>query len=104
MSATKPIEANTRGYYLLASDKNGFGLSVWWKPDGCGYTTDLDEAGFYSEKEARETESLSRGVVIAVPVDVAWAASFRATRVDSIDTSSKPVDKTAKNRHEEEEG
>lgn len=47
----------------------------WWKPDSCGYTTCIDQAGRYSEDEAR---SICRnGSCIAVPIEV--AAKFART-------------------------
>lgn len=27
---------------------------VYWRPDGCGYTNNRIEAGFYTEQEAKE--------------------------------------------------
>jgi len=32
--------------------------SLWWKPDRCGYTREILEAGLYSEDEARRIERL----------------------------------------------
>lgn len=34
--------------YLLWSNKH----AMWWRPNGWGYTADVDEAGRYSEADA----------------------------------------------------
>lgn len=39
----------------------------WYRPDSCGYTSDVTQAGRYSEEYAREQERASHGDCIAVP-------------------------------------
>lgn len=36
--------------WLVWSNEHG----AWWKPDHCGYTSDIGEAGRYTQQEARE--------------------------------------------------
>jgi hypothetical protein len=49
------------------------GLCVWWKAGGNGYTNDLDAAGRWSEKEARD---LAGDRDLAVHERVATQASY----------------------------
>lgn len=41
---------------------------LWWKPSRAGYTRDVNEAGRYTEEEARSIERI-RGLDTAVPED-----------------------------------
>jgi hypothetical protein len=43
---------------------------VWWRPDSAGYTTSLDEAGRYTEQEAKSITCL-RSVGATEPRDIA---------------------------------
>ncbi len=39
--------------YLIQDSRGYVGNDVlWWGPDGCGYTTDIDKAGRYTEEYA----------------------------------------------------
>ena len=49
---------------------------IFWGPDESGYTTDLDQAGRYTEEEAKRIEK-RRGKERAVPLKVAEAAVRR---------------------------
>lgn len=42
----------------------------WWKPDGRGYTSNLDEAGKYDEKTAVSIERGRPGLDKAWPVEL----------------------------------
>jgi len=56
---------------------------LWWGPDRCGYTTDINKAGQYAEKEARAIES-HRGSDVAWPVDMVLGSSQRCMMVDAM--------------------
>jgi hypothetical protein len=60
------------GYFVL-SLKNGpiQGLELWWRPDGAGYTTDLLEAGIYTQEEIDTEEMLFNDGVETEAVAVA---------------------------------
>jgi hypothetical protein len=53
-------------YYI----QNGFvgNAMCWWRPDGKGYTTDIKDAGRYSEEDAKE-QARMRFEDIAWPCD-----------------------------------
>jgi hypothetical protein len=44
----------TRTYLLWSGDRQ-----AWWRPDAGGYTTDISEAGWYSEADAKRYEKAS---------------------------------------------
>lgn len=61
--------------YYIQDTRSYCGDSVvWWRPKRQGYTFRLDDAGEYSEREARRIENL-RGTDKAIPVDAARAAA-----------------------------
>jgi hypothetical protein len=39
-------------YYLRNDGYQGNAL-IWWRPGSCGYTADLNQAGKYSEEQAK---------------------------------------------------
>ena len=45
--------------YLILSLKYSPGRfgAIWWRPEGCGYTEDINKAGRYSEYEVFENET-----------------------------------------------
>lgn len=53
-------------YYLLKADTIHADRCTWWRPDSQGYTTNLDEAGLYTEAKARSWERSSGQSTIAV--------------------------------------
>src|SRR6185369_5534985 len=56
---------------------------LWWRPDRKGYTTNLDEAGAYTEEAARAIERL-RGTDRAWPVSAVQAGVTRAVDVEKL--------------------
>lgn len=40
-------------YYILDDRAVVGNCALWWRPNGCGYTTELREAGKYTKSEAR---------------------------------------------------
>lgn len=39
-------------YYIQDTRQVVGNCALWWKSKRCGYTTDIDEAGLYSQEEA----------------------------------------------------
>lgn len=70
-------------YYI--QDTRGFvGDSVmWWRPDGKGYTINLEEAGEYDEEKARAIET-NRSTDKPIPCEVARAASSTHVMADRL--------------------
>ncbi len=52
--------------FVLYSKKWSNGIAVWWRPDGKGYTDNLDAAGDYTEAEARSIQAGCHGDAIAI--------------------------------------
>lgn len=48
--------------WLLLSISHSREFALWWKPDERGYTTDLQQAGKYTEERAKFLESRSDSV------------------------------------------
>ncbi len=71
---------STTASYLVASFKHSpWGNSVvWWGPDSRGYTSHIDQAGRYSEADARSIESSSHRSSIAVPESEAVVVAHRS--------------------------
>jgi hypothetical protein len=69
-------------YYLLSLKHSQARFNVWtfWGKDRCGYVWDLENAGQYTEAEARKASSLEPDETVAIPVEVVEALSVR--RVD----------------------
>ncbi len=64
-----PIPASSREYYIVCA-KHLVGSDVlFWKPNACGYTTLLDEAGVYSYEQALKHHMPDHGHVM-VPYEV----------------------------------
>ena len=82
-NVTRPREEEARGeplYYIQDSrDYVGLDLSLW-RPEGKGYTCDLDEAGLFTLAETRT----GRPTDVAVPRAAAQAASMRVVCDDRL--------------------
>lgn len=57
-------------------------LLVWYRPNSIGYTESVDEAGRYTEAEAKRVEGQCSGNTLAVPVAVAESLAKRVVRAD----------------------
>lgn len=59
-------------YLILDTRPNDLfpGLCVWWKPERCGYTSFLSDAGRYTEREAK-AQGRRRSTDVAVPFALA---------------------------------
>ena len=72
-------EACPDGYYLYSKkdEKAGYndGCILWWKPNGAGYTTNLHEAGVFTQEYKDKAQ---RKELVFVPCHLAWGSSFVA--------------------------
>jgi hypothetical protein len=50
---------SAREYYILDTDRPRGDLCRWWKPRRMGYTCNLDEAGLYTEAQARSEQGVA---------------------------------------------
>lgn len=53
--------------YLILSKERSALTAIWWKPAERGYTQFIEEAGRYSEDEARRIVADSRGQELMIP-------------------------------------
>jgi hypothetical protein len=71
--------ANERGMFFILDTRTPVGnCALWWAKDSRGYTCDLDEAGIYTEAEARS----HRDTDVAVPCEVARKHTVVHCRLD----------------------
>lgn len=75
---TEATAANAPRTFLILSVKwSRSSVLTWWGPGRCGYVWRIDEAGLYTEAEAREIEASTHTDAIAVPLAEAEAKSAR---------------------------
>ena len=67
-------------YYIQFAGEPG-DLVLWWKPEGAGYTIDLDAAGVFDEKRIKH---LPRPTDIPWPTEVAREASVVVVMRDKL--------------------
>jgi hypothetical protein len=70
-------------FLILQRERVG-DLALWWRPDRRGYTTNVDEAGRYTEEEALSIQAI-RGGDIPVPESFLRKCVKRRTVVSSED-------------------
>lgn len=87
---------STNLYYIqsLKHDVRVEDRALWWRPKSAGYTHDLDEAGKYSEEDAKAICSSINGTWVGgvlvlnnrmVPCRVADSLSKRSVNKTSLD-------------------
>ena len=57
--------------------------ALWWRPEGAGYTTNIDDAGRFTEKRAKGQERV-RDLDKAWPEDVVLSLSHRSVDVGKL--------------------
>lgn len=67
-------------FYILDTRSIIGNEALWWRPNRAGYTTNLDDAGQYTEAD---TKGL-RPTDIAVPVDIATRLAHRSVWADQL--------------------
>ena len=81
-------------FYILDVRSVVGNCAMFWRPQGAGYTTQLEAAGLYSEEEARshrETDiawsAESELARLCSRAGVARAADIELSRVDALDAA-----------------
>lgn len=69
--------------YLIWDDRGSRDIVLWWRTGGAGYTSNLSEAGEFSEEEARRITG-NRKTDKAVPCEVALNCSVIHVSADSL--------------------
>jgi hypothetical protein len=73
--------ANEPKKFYILDTRTGVGnCAVFWCPNGAGYTTQLEEAGLFSEEEARS----HRETDIPIPEEMAKACSVTHVRLERL--------------------
>jgi len=77
-----PASSQTKAerFYIIDTRQIVGNCALFWCPDGAGYTTQLEEAGLYSEADARS----HRETDLAVAASVARAFAVTHVRVDRL--------------------
>ena len=69
-------------FYIL--DASCLGVSaLWWRPERCGYTVRLDEAGVYSEDDALSIAKI-RGTDVPCEKSMVDALAYRTVDVSAL--------------------
>jgi len=74
------VSSSEQLYYILDSRTVVGNCAMWWRPEGAGYTAELDEAGLYTKEKAgslRHTDFL-------VPKELAEKLAVRHVRLDRL--------------------
>lgn len=78
---------NNEPLYYIVDMRSGVGdCALLWRPEGEGYTTNIDEAGKFTKDNIRVTD-------LFVPVEVADACSERHVRLDMLRTAMRDLKK-----------
>lgn len=73
-------------WLVLCLDEPGHGdVGLWWGPNRSGYTRRLDEAGRYTESEARRCAGAADGGDLAVPLSALEGRAVRVVPLDDIE-------------------
>lgn len=88
-------ECPARPYVIYTLDERGHGdVCLWWKPQGCGYTRYLDEAGRFSKAEASARVGSDGDVVVALAV--AEHAAKRVVPISKLEGAEEAFQKARK--------
>lgn len=69
-----------KDHYILDARACVGNCCSWWRPDGKGYTCELDQAGLYTKTQAES----HRGTDVPVHKDLAESMAIRHVRLDQL--------------------
>lgn len=73
----------TKYFYIQDTRQYVGNCVLWWCPNSGGYTTQIDEAGLYTEEEANKICS-NRNTDIAWPQDVVEKSIVKHVRIERL--------------------
>jgi hypothetical protein len=85
-------EHESEPLYYLASFQHGRwgGCVIWWKPNNCGYTNDLEQAGIYTQSQIDAHRSYyDNGDTVPVPVSFVLNKCRIRRMVDAGDSANR---------------
>jgi hypothetical protein len=80
LRATTSVSGLGKDVWFIRDPKDQY----WWREDRCGYTSHIYDAGFYTEKEAKQIETCKRGDK-AVPITDKYVQQDIATVLAFVD-------------------
>lgn len=87
-------EAVSQLFYIRNLEREGRGNLVWWwKANSQGYTTDLEQAGYYTKEQAEaitKAANIVKTEDVMVPVEEARAVASMSVDKDSLQYGFKP--------------
>lgn len=75
--------------YTVKEEGHG-SVYLWWKPNRCGYTRYIEDAGRYSAAEAMKIVGNNSDSVGAVPLDVVMRHASRVLRIGTLHERLEP--------------
>lgn len=80
-------------WLVYTLDEEGWGeVFLWWRPNSCGYTRFLGEAGRYSEEQAKSLTAGPHNKNACMPYSVALLASRTVVPLSDVRGVRKPAD------------
>lgn len=76
------MEDGEKKFYILDTRSGVGNCALFWCPNGAGYTTQLEEAGLYTEDFARSP--CRRETDVAIPEEMAKACSVTHVRTERL--------------------
>ena len=59
-----------KDHYIICKERAREGSALFWKADGKGYTSDVEQAGLFTKEEAEHTEQMTHKDNIALNKDL----------------------------------
>ncbi len=88
MSNNPPASLEQCEYYIRSLERDTYRAVSWWKPNQCGYTSNLLEAGKYSYEQAKQIcsrkDSDDRDLDVAYPTFMVEAVAECVVNMDDL--------------------
>ena len=70
-------------YVYTRGNIDSAGNILWWKPEGMGYTVDIEEAGLHTKDEWRKWSDIGSIYKVTVPLEIARRYGKRVVTVNA---------------------